>query len=105
MSSNDQTVKATVYLQVQPEHYRYASTDDKETGNDITRAKVVGSTQNRSERPKGGTVEVKLTIEIPKSAFLPLRPQATIVVPESLTSANIVVEAQDANEVSACATN
>jgi hypothetical protein len=42
---------------------------------------------------------VKVTIEIPKGAFLPLRPEAIVIVPESLTAPHpVTVEAQDANE-------
>jgi hypothetical protein len=91
-----ETVKATVYLQVAPEWFRFYSKDDPRG---ISGAKVVGSTQKRSQAPKPGTVEVKLTVEIPKTAFLPLRPEAIVVVPESLTTPHpIEVEAEDANE-------
>ncbi|QDZ15799.1 hypothetical protein [Humibacter ginsenosidimutans] len=92
-----ETVKAIVYLQVQPEISGYSW--ERDTIASVKGAKVVGSTQNRSQRPKPGTVEVKLTVEIPKSAFLPLRPEAIVVVPESLTAPHpIEVEAEDANE-------
>lgn len=95
MSSNGM-VQATVFLQVAPERSRYYATDDIDS---IRGAKVVGATQKRSSAPKGGTVEVKLTVEIPKAAFLPLRPEAIVVVPESMTAAHpITVEATDANE-------
>ena len=93
---NDQNVRATVYLQVAPEVSRYYPKDDARS---IQGAKVVGSTQKRSSKPQGGTVEVKLTVELPKAAFLPLRPEAIVVVPESMTTPHpIEVEAADANE-------
>lgn len=95
-----ETVKATVYLQVQPE-YSWWAKNRREFDNPkaIEGAKVVGSTQNKSQKPKPGTVEVKITVELPKGAFLPLRPEAIVVIPESLTQPHPVeVEAQDANE-------
>lgn len=94
---SNETVRATVYLQVAPEITRYWAKDDPRA---IQGAKVVGSTQKRSSAPKPGTVEVKLTVELPKSAFLPLRPEAVVVVLESLTTPHpIEVEAEDANGV------
>jgi hypothetical protein len=90
------TVKSTVFLQVQPEYFSYGNHDEASA---IRGAKVVGSTQKRSMQPKPGTVEVKITIEIPKGAFLPLRPEAVVVIPQSLTNPHpIQVEALDANE-------
>jgi hypothetical protein len=92
---SNETVKATVYLQVEPERTPYYDADDVRG---IRGAKVVNATQKRSARPKGGTVEVKIAIELPKAAFLPLRPEATVVVPESLTAPHPVeVVAEDAN--------
>ncbi|WP_193596101.1 hypothetical protein [Microbacterium sp. YJN-G] len=93
---SNESVRATVYLQVAPEISRYYPRDDPRG---INGAKVVGSTQKRSSAPRAGTVEVKLTVEIPKAAFLPLRPEAIVVVPESMTTPHpIEVEAADANE-------
>lgn len=95
------TIRATVYLQVQPEYTWRAKQQRKfDEPNAIEGAKVVGSTQGRSQKPKPGTVEVKVTIELPKGAFLPLRPEAIVVIPETLTAPHPVrVEAEDANEV------
>lgn len=91
------TVRATVYLQVAPEYNRWVR--DHSQLEAIADAKVVASTQNRSTAPRAGTVEVKLTIEIPKGAFVPLRPEAVVIVPESMTAAHpIQVEVADANE-------
>ncbi|MDR6142063.1 hypothetical protein QE375_001617 [Microbacterium foliorum] len=93
---SNENVRATVYLQVAPEVSRFYPRDDSRS---IQGAKVVGSTQKRSSKPQGGTVEVKLTVEIPKAAFLPLRPEAIVIVPESMTTPHpIEVEASDANE-------
>lgn len=97
---SNETVRATVYLQVQPE-YNYWAKQRREldTPAAIEGAKVVGSTQNKTQKPRPGTVEVKITVELPKAAFLPLRPEAIVIVPESLTTPHpIEVEASDANE-------
>lgn len=98
---SSETVKATVYLQVQPEYSWQAKQYRQfDTPNAIQGAKVVGSTQGKSQKPKPGTVEVKITIEVPKGAFLPLRPEAIVVIPEALTTPHpIEVEAEDANGV------
>lgn len=94
---SNETVRATTHLQVAPE---IATWLQEGHPNRIQGAKVVASTQGRSAKPKPGTIEVKITIEIPKSAFLPLRPEAVVVVPESMTVPHpIEVEAEDANEV------
>lgn len=94
---SNETVRATVYLQVQPEYNRWSG--DRSKPESISGAKVVRSTQKRSASPEPGTVEVKLTIELPKTAFTPLAPEAIIVIPETLTTPHpISVEASDANE-------
>lgn len=94
------SVRATVYLQVQPEYsWRARQSGKYDEPSAIDGAKVVGSTQNKSQKPKPGTVEVKITIELPKGAFLPLRPEAIVVIPETLTAPHpVTVEADDANE-------
>lgn len=94
--SHSDSVQATVYLQLQPEYHHFLGRD---TAAGIVGAKVVGSTQNRAQKPKPGTVEVKLTVELPKGAFLPLRPEAVVVIPETLTQPHpITVEALDPTE-------
>jgi len=99
---SDGTVRATVYLQVQPEYTWRAKQQKKfDEPGAIDGAKVVGYTQNKAQKPKPGTVEVKITVEIPKGAFLPLRPEAIVVIPETLTQPHpVTVEASDANEES-----
>lgn len=96
MSDNPDAVRATVFLQVAPEVATYLSEDHPRY---IQGAKVVQATQSRSKKPRGGTVEVKLTIELPRATFLPLRPEAVVVVPSSMTAPHPVeVEAFDVNE-------
>lgn len=87
-------VDATFYAQVEPEFGRtYRS---GETVDIVKSAKVVAVTQKRPDRPRRGVVVTKLTIRIPEAAFLPLRPEAIVVIPEDMTAPYpIEVEAGD----------
>lgn len=99
MPQNPKTVTATAYLQVEPEWSGYMP--DRDDPSDVRGAKVVTATQKRSPKPRPGTVEVKVTIEIPRAAFVALHPEATIVIPESFTIPHpVVVEAVNPNEES-----
>jgi hypothetical protein len=73
---------ATFYAQVEPEwgYGRDANGERRLAG-----AKVARITQKRPGSPIAGTVMVKLTIRVPRSAFLPLRPAAVVVIPEDMT--------------------
>lgn len=75
-------VDATFFAQVEPEFSRYGNRDGLR---DVVRAKVIALTQKRPDKPRGGTVLVKLTLRVPKAAFLPLRPEAIVVIPEDMT--------------------
>lgn len=75
-------VDATFYAQVEPEWSRWANSRGERS---LVGAKVVTITQKRPTRQRGGTVLVKLTIRVPEAAFLPLRPEAIVVVPEDMT--------------------
>lgn len=76
------TVDATFYAQVEPIWSSYIPRDGERS---LNGARVITITQAKPKRPKGGTVLVKLTLRLPASAFLPLRPEAIVVVPEALT--------------------
>ena len=77
MSSHE----ATAYLQLEPDFYiAYGGAEPT-----VRSIKAVALTQKRPQRQKSGTVLVKLTIRVPDAAFLPLRPEAVVVVPESMT--------------------
>lgn len=79
---------AEVFLQLEADTWTLR---DEET---VRKIRVVGYTQKRPTRPKPGSVVVKLEIEVPDGAFLPLRPAAKVVVPESMTvTAPVEVEA------------
>jgi len=87
-------VDATFYAQVEPEfsHWVNHVTGERE----VRSAKVVNITQRRPDRPRSGTVLVKLTIRVPEAAFLPLRPEAIVVIPEDMTVATpLEVSASD----------
>ncbi len=74
-------VDATFYAQVEPEW----STSTYAGERQLVGAKVVTITQKRPTRPRGGTVLTKLTVRVPASAFLPLRPEAIVVIPDDMT--------------------
>jgi hypothetical protein len=83
-------IDATFFAQVEPEFVRHFGEER------VRKAKVVGLTQQRPERPRRGVIVVKLTIRIPEAAFLPLRPEAIVVIPEGMTAPYpIEVEAGD----------
>ncbi len=62
--------------------------------------RIARVTQSKPSKPKSGTVLVKLTLRIPEAAFLPLRPEAVVVIPEDMAAASapIQVEANDPTE-------
>ncbi len=85
-------VDAEFYVQVQPEWSLYAYDGERR----VQGAKVVNMTQKKPTKQQGGTVLTKLTIRIPKAAFMPLRPEAIVVIPEHMTvTAPLEVEAVD----------
>jgi hypothetical protein len=90
------TVDATFYAQIEPKwsDARWSGGRDDEGHPILEGAKVVRLTQERPKRPASSVVVVKLTVRLPAGAFLPLRPEAIIVVPEGMAEA-IVVEALD----------
>lgn len=82
---------AAFYIQVRPEFLRAFN-----GGQRLKAIKAVAMTQHRPARPQPGTVLVKLTLRIPDAAFMPLRPEAIVIVPENLTEAGAIeVEASD----------
>lgn len=87
---------ATFFVQLAPDFYqRYGHVDPT-----VRSIKAVALTQSRPGKPKSGTVLVKLTVRVPDGAFLPLRPEAIVVVPEDMTAvAPIVVTAENPNDV------
>lgn len=91
-------VDATCFLQVEPRwrHTGYYGSDA--SGHPLLDdAKVVAITQERPKKQRSNTVLCKITLRIPAGAFLPLAPEAVVVIPEGLVTAEpIEVEAGDA---------
>lgn len=85
------THTATVYLQVEPQWSSWKKVDGEPA---LDGAKVVAFTLKKPDRPRSGTVTVKLAIVIPAGAFLPLRPEAVVTIPESLTAASLPIEVE-----------
>lgn len=86
-------VDATFYAQVSPTYSPWHKVNGEPK---LESAKVVAITQGKPNKQQSGTVLVKLTIRLPGSAFLPLRPEAVIVVPENkILGQPITVEAED----------
>ena len=85
---------ATFYVQLAPDFYRGWSDDAT-----VRAVKATGMTQSRPRKQQSGTVLVKLTVRVPDAAFLPLRPEAIVVVPEDMTvAAPIEVTAENPND-------
>lgn len=78
---------ATFYVQVEPTFYKYGGNDPT-----VSSIRAVAITQKRPERPRGGVVLTKLTIRIPDGAFLPLRPEVIVVIPENMVEAILPIE-------------
>jgi len=87
--------KTTFYVQIEPTFGRYNWDKDKLTG---IKAKSV--TQSRPTQAKGrsGSIVVKLTLDIPDAAFMPLAPEAVITVPSEMVSVPIDVAAIDPHQ-------
>jgi hypothetical protein len=83
--------KTTFYVQVAPEFYRYDNSR-------LNKIRATALTQKRptTTRGRNGTVTVKLTLDIPDEAFLPLQPEAVIKVPSDLVAITpLSIEATD----------
>jgi hypothetical protein len=88
--------RCTFYVQIEPEWSAYASHNGDPQ---LRTIKAKRMTQSRPSDPLGGSVMVKMTVEVPDSAFMPLRPEAIVVVPENFVKDNpIEVIVEDANE-------
>lgn len=82
---------ATFYIQLKPEFARYGAHGQPPN---VVAVKPVALTQKSPAQPKGGAILVKLTLRIPDSAFHPLRPEAVIVIPESMVQASLMLEVE-----------
>jgi hypothetical protein len=94
MPNQPSHVDATFYAQVLPNSRGWSK---DAAGNQILDgARVVALTQTKPTKPKPGSVTIKLTVRIPSQAFLPLAPEAVVVVPADMVEGHpIEVEATD----------
>jgi hypothetical protein len=92
-------VDATFYVQVSPTWgHQYAGDEERP----LRGASFVRASKTRPERQLPGTVLAKLTLRIPAGAFYPLRPEAVIVIPDSMVElAPVEVTASDPHEPAA----
>lgn len=79
------SVDATFYVQIEATRSRWEKNAAGEPA--VDSAKAVRITQARPQRQAPGTVMVKLTVRLPVAAFDPLRPEAIVEIPASLTEA------------------
>lgn len=88
---------AEVWLQVEASFVRRSSFAAGNQEHDVRGLKVVSMTQTRPKLKAGATVAMKVTLRLPDSAFLPLIPEAIIVVPEDMVISDppIVVDVLD----------
>lgn len=71
---------ATFYVQLEP---RWRSWVDYQTKKrPLEGVAAVAVTQNKPNKPKSGSITVKLSINIPESAFEPFEPAVEITIPE-----------------------
>jgi hypothetical protein len=92
VSSHD----ATFYVQVEPNWSRWTDSHGERSLRGI---RAVLLTQNKPAKPRPRVVVTKLTVRVPDAAFLPLRPEVVIVVPEDLVvTSPIEARAEDASE-------
>lgn len=75
------THDATFYVQLEP---RWGSVHWQTKERPLQEVKAVAITQTRPAKPRAGTVMIKLTVRIPDGAFLPLRPEAIVVIPDGM---------------------
>lgn len=83
--------KTSFYVTIEPNWSAYGSGPDG--GPKLAGIKAKRITQ---ARPSGGRISevvIKVALEIPDSAFYPLIPEATVVVPEAFAAAMPVVVA------------
>lgn len=98
MAEKDGTVTAPAYLQVEPTFKSWVGASQRDEESSIAGARVVNVTQTRPTKPKPGAIILKVNLQISVAAFVSLKPEATVVIPESLTTpVPVVVEAADSD--------
>lgn len=93
------TVDCTVYAHVEPKFGSVWDSDDQCSVEGVRSAKVVAINQMKTPARKGCVV-VKLTIRFPMRVFMPLQPEAVVVIPDSFTGLDLIeVEAIDPTDM------
>jgi len=85
------THETTFYVQLEPAWSRGTDEHGEHRLKAISAARL---TKTRPGRPISGSVSVKLTLRVPDAVFLPLRPEAIVVIPESMVVANLPIEVE-----------
>ena len=81
--------RCTAYLQIEPTFRRWVDQSGRHGVASVTAKRV---SKKRPTAPLPGTMLVKITLEIPDEAFMPLEPKATIVVPLEHTEVTVHTE-------------
>lgn len=99
MPKQPASVDAVVYAQIEP-RWAQSSYYRDERGNTILEGAAVTSfTQSRPRKPKPGAQVVKLTLRLPASVFLPLEPEAVVVLrADQIDSVPVQVVAMDPHD-------
>lgn len=91
------THKATFYAQVKAKR-GYGSRNPDTGLRPVSEIRLSKITQSYPATREADTVILKLTVEVPDSAFDPLLPNAVITVPEGMVIHPIAIEATDPAE-------
>lgn len=83
--------ETTFYIQVKPTWNKWSDM--------VSNIRVVNLTQKKPEKASGGSVTVKLTLRIPDSVFMPLIPEAVVVISNDMASLNQIEVSVDDPEV------
>lgn len=78
------TIKASAYLVVKATRSRFGPPSAVTGLRPIDTAKISQARQSRSPYLERDEILIKVTVQLPASAFDPIAPQALIVVPEGL---------------------
>lgn len=83
-------MKVDCYLQVKPTRWSWAGADRPRRP---IEGKIERCTTKKPQHPVGGTVLVKLTLDVADEAFMPLEPKVEVKIPAIHTTA-IEVESE-----------
>lgn len=91
--------RTSTYLVVEARRTKYGPVNPDTGLRSVQSVHVVAQRANRPAKLSVDQIAVKVTIEVPDSAFNPVLPIATIVVPEDMALRGpIEADVEDANE-------